>query len=156
MLVLSRKTNETIELPELGISIEVIKVKGGTVRLGIKAPASIRILRGELLETVTDFEDLPPVLNVVDQATQDHQGSAAYPAGCSWTRQSSGSGPPRLPRFGKRSYVVAHLTLCLRHRLLLGFPLVVMIPQEPLATKSIKPFGDIVHRALKLAIRLEL
>ena len=77
MLVLSRKTNETIELPELGISIEVIKVKGGTVRLGIKAPASIRILRGELLETVTDFEDLPPVLNVVDQATQDHQGSAA-------------------------------------------------------------------------------
>ncbi len=77
MLVLSRKTNETIELPELGITIEVTKVKGGTVRLGIKAPESIRILRGELLETVTDFEDLPPVLNVVHQATQDHQGFAA-------------------------------------------------------------------------------
>ena len=76
MLVLSRKTNETIELPELGITIEVIKVKGGTVRLGIKAPESIRILRGELLETVMDFEDLPPVLNVVHQAPE-HQGSAA-------------------------------------------------------------------------------
>ena len=80
MLVLSRKTNETIELPELGITIEVTKVKGGTVRLGIKAPESIRILRGELLETVMDFEALPPVLNVVHQVTQttqDQQGSAA-------------------------------------------------------------------------------
>jgi len=76
MLVLSRKTNETIEFPELGISIDVIKVKGGTVRLGIKAPESIRILRGELLETVMDFEDLPPMLNVVHQAPE-HQGSAA-------------------------------------------------------------------------------
>ena len=75
MLVLSRKTNETIELPELGISIEVIKIKGGTVRLGVKAPESIRILRGELLETVMDFEDLPPVLNIVHP--QEQQGSAA-------------------------------------------------------------------------------
>ena len=74
MLVLSRKTNETIELPELGISIEVTQIKGGSVRLGIKAPESIRILRGELLETVMDFEDLPQVLSIVDQPPQ---GSAA-------------------------------------------------------------------------------
>lgn len=76
MLVLSRKTNETIELPELGISIEVIKVKGGTVRLGIKAPESIRILRGELLETVMDFENLPPVLNVIHQVTEQQDSAA--------------------------------------------------------------------------------
>lgn len=62
MLVLSRKPNETIEIPELGISIEVIKIKGGTVRLGITAPDSYRILRGELLETVTDFEGTASVL----------------------------------------------------------------------------------------------
>ena len=77
MLVLSRKTNETIELPELGISIEVIRVNGGSVRLGITAPKSIRILRGELLETVMDFEGLPPVLNVVPQSPQEQENSAA-------------------------------------------------------------------------------
>lgn len=77
MLVLSRKTNETIELPELGISIEVIRVKGGSVRLGITAPKSIRILRGELLETVMDFEGLPPVLNFVPQSPQEQENSAA-------------------------------------------------------------------------------
>ncbi len=60
MLVLSRKVNETIELPELGITIEVAKIKGGCVRIGIKAPESFRILRGELVETVTDFEDMAP------------------------------------------------------------------------------------------------
>ena len=76
MLVLSRKTNETIELPELGISIEVIKIKGGTVRLGVKAPGSIRILRGELLETVMDFENLPPVLNVIHQVTEQQDSAA--------------------------------------------------------------------------------
>ena len=48
MLVLSRKQNETIVLPELGISFEIVKVKGNVVRVGINAPDSIKILRGEL------------------------------------------------------------------------------------------------------------
>ena len=77
MLVLSRKANETIELPELCISIEVVRVKGGNVRLGIKAPNSIRILRGELLETVKDFEDLQLVINIDHQALEDQEISAA-------------------------------------------------------------------------------
>ena len=57
MLVLSRRKEETIEFPELGISVEIIRVEGNKVRLGIKAPDSIRILRGELLEAATDFDD---------------------------------------------------------------------------------------------------
>ena len=56
MLVLSRRKQETIVFPDLGISVEVIRVNGNQVRLGIKAPDSIRILRGELEQTVTDFE----------------------------------------------------------------------------------------------------
>jgi len=56
MLVLSRRKGETIDFPELGISVEVIRVEGNKVRLGIKAPDSVRILRGELVKTVTDFE----------------------------------------------------------------------------------------------------
>ena len=57
MLVLSRKSNETIEFPELGISVEVIRVKGSGVRLGIKAPDSVRILRGELMAVANEFKN---------------------------------------------------------------------------------------------------
>ena len=47
MLVLSRKKNQTILIND-NISIEVLQIKGNTIRLGIKAPGSVRILRGEL------------------------------------------------------------------------------------------------------------
>ncbi len=47
MLVLSRKLDETI-LIDGNIEIQVLRVKGNTVRLGIKAPQDIRIVRGEL------------------------------------------------------------------------------------------------------------
>lgn len=50
MLVLSRRVNETIVLPELGITIEVLNSYGTKTRIGISAPDSIRILRGELVE----------------------------------------------------------------------------------------------------------
>ncbi len=48
MLVLSRKQDEEIVFPELGITVQVIRTKGNQVRLGIKAPSDIRVLRGEL------------------------------------------------------------------------------------------------------------
>ena len=47
MLVLSRKKNQSIIL-DGNISIEVLQIKGNTVRLGINAPKSVRVLRGEL------------------------------------------------------------------------------------------------------------
>ena len=47
MLVLSRKKNETI-LIDGNVEIEVLQIKGNTIRLGIKAPKDIRVLRGEL------------------------------------------------------------------------------------------------------------
>ena len=61
MLVLSRKLNEQVLFPELGISVEVIKVRGGQVRLGIKAPNSVRIVRGELNPGFGEFEELVAV-----------------------------------------------------------------------------------------------
>ena len=48
MLVLSRKQDEEIVFPELGIAVRVVRTKGNQVRLGIKAPSDVRILRGEL------------------------------------------------------------------------------------------------------------
>ena len=71
MLVLSRKVNETVEFPELGITVEVVRVKGNTVRLGIKAPNSVRILRGEPVEIVSEFEELQPAMSFSEAAHQE-------------------------------------------------------------------------------------
>jgi carbon storage regulator len=47
MLVLSRKTNESI-LIDGGIRVKVIAVHGSTVRLGIEAPRSVGVFREEI------------------------------------------------------------------------------------------------------------
>ena len=47
MLVLSRKRNEQI-LVDGQITIEVLQIKGNTVRLGISAPRDVKVMRGEL------------------------------------------------------------------------------------------------------------
>lgn len=47
MLVLSRRKDEKIVI-DGNVEIEVLKIKGNTVRLGIKAPREVKVLRGEL------------------------------------------------------------------------------------------------------------
>jgi carbon storage regulator len=47
MLVLSRKVNEKIVI-DGGIVVTVVKIEGGQVRLGIEAPASIKVFRQEI------------------------------------------------------------------------------------------------------------
>lgn len=47
MLVLTRKTNETIQLGDSQITITVVNIGGGRVKLGIQAPTEIRIERLE-------------------------------------------------------------------------------------------------------------
>jgi carbon storage regulator len=44
MLILSRKTEETIRISE-DIVIKIIKITGGQVKLGITAPDNVRIVR---------------------------------------------------------------------------------------------------------------
>lgn len=48
MLVLSRKKNETILIGD-GIEVRIASVQGGRVKVGIDAPAEMRIRRGELV-----------------------------------------------------------------------------------------------------------
>lgn len=50
MLVLSRHEGETIKVGG-DIVIRIVRIGGGRVRVGIEAPRSTRILRGELPET---------------------------------------------------------------------------------------------------------
>ncbi len=47
MLVLTRKKMETIRIGD-DITIQVIQTGRGRVKLGIQAPAHLRVLRGEL------------------------------------------------------------------------------------------------------------
>lgn len=48
MLVFSRKAGEAIVLPNSGVTIGVVAVKGGQVRLGITAPTEVSVRRGEI------------------------------------------------------------------------------------------------------------
>ena len=50
MLVLSRRANDKICFPDLGISVGVLRVNGNNVRLGIQAPKNVKVLRHELAE----------------------------------------------------------------------------------------------------------
>lgn len=47
MLVLTRKTEEKI-LIDGQIEIQVLRIKGNTVKIGVKAPGDVKIMRGEL------------------------------------------------------------------------------------------------------------
>ncbi len=48
MLVLSRRENEKVLFPHLGITVQVLRLSGNQVRLGVNAPKHVRVLRDEL------------------------------------------------------------------------------------------------------------
>ncbi len=47
MLVLSRKVGEKLVI-DGNITVEIVKIKGNRITLGLLAPADVKILRGEL------------------------------------------------------------------------------------------------------------
>jgi carbon storage regulator len=53
MLVLSRKIGESVRIGG-GVSVTVVKISGGGVRLGINAPEGVEIVREELLRALAD------------------------------------------------------------------------------------------------------
>lgn len=56
MLVLTRKRSEVIMIGD-EIVVKVIKTGKGAVKIGIEAPANVRVVRGELLEGVVPADD---------------------------------------------------------------------------------------------------
>ena len=69
MLVLSRKISDSIVLPELDVAIEVLQVKGKTVRLGVNAPIEIKVLRGE----IADSDDASEVFKSFSLSGEEHE-----------------------------------------------------------------------------------
>ena len=67
MLVLTRKRGEVIRVGE-NVVVKVIKLGRGSVKIGIEAPADVRVLRGELEPLVEDSAE-PAPLEADDPAT---------------------------------------------------------------------------------------
>ena len=49
MLVLSRKVGDKLVI-DGNITVEIVKIQGNRISLGIVAPSNVKILRGELTE----------------------------------------------------------------------------------------------------------
>jgi carbon storage regulator CsrA len=61
VLVLSRRIQEKIVLPGLGVTIEIVAAQPGVVRLGIDAPPDVTILRSELFERSVEWNQPEPI-----------------------------------------------------------------------------------------------
>jgi carbon storage regulator len=53
MLVLTRKVGETIRIGD-DVTVQVLSVRGGQVRLGLAAPSDVRIFREEVFSAVAN------------------------------------------------------------------------------------------------------
>lgn len=53
MLILSRKLDESIMIGD-SITVKIVSIDKGVVKLGIDAPHDIRVLRSELIRAVED------------------------------------------------------------------------------------------------------
>jgi len=61
MLVLSRKVGEKLVI-DGNITVEVVKIQGNRITIGIHAPADVKILRGELNQPKTTNQTMELVV----------------------------------------------------------------------------------------------
>jgi carbon storage regulator len=57
MLVLSRKPGERIVVPDCELSVTIVAIEGGRVRLGIAAPKQVNIYRDEVWRAIRQTRD---------------------------------------------------------------------------------------------------
>ncbi|HMO13114.1 MAG TPA: carbon storage regulator [Pirellulaceae bacterium] len=67
MLVLSRKVNDELIIGD-DVRIKVLKIKGNTIRLGIEAPNSVRVARGELADRDSANHEIVTTVEISGQA----------------------------------------------------------------------------------------
>ncbi len=66
MLVLSRGVNDKVVFPTLGITVDIFRIEGNKVRLGIEAPREIPVHRHEIVARMEESgEEAVPVDTVV-------------------------------------------------------------------------------------------
>jgi len=64
MLILNRKEGQSIIVGD-GIEIVVVSIEGNQIKLGVKAPKSVKVYRKELLESIENqnMASVPNKLN---------------------------------------------------------------------------------------------
>jgi carbon storage regulator len=75
MLVLTRKRKEAVIVPDCGVMVTVLEIRGGQVRLGISAPPNVRVHRREVWDRLQPWVDvhetaLPGGLNMLEYGDQ--------------------------------------------------------------------------------------
>lgn len=70
MLVLTRKPAEIIRIGN-DIVIKVIKTGKGTVKIGIEAPANVRVMRGELVQDELPAPSIPSSFGLNTRVVSD-------------------------------------------------------------------------------------
>ncbi len=83
MLVVTRKHGETIRIGE-EIVVKVVQLGRGSVKIGIEAPAHVRVLRGELQAYPRTVSPEPSAPHDAEEATDAEVESEEELAG-SWT-----------------------------------------------------------------------
>ena len=73
MLVVSRKVGERVLIGDQ-ITVTIIKVGSGGVRIGIQAPKEMAVVREELAKQVREAEQL--TIDLAQQASADGEASA--------------------------------------------------------------------------------
>jgi carbon storage regulator len=68
MLVLTRRQGEVFHLGD-DIEIEILDIRSGVVRVGIRAPRHVRVLRSELVKAVAAANQEAAVVPGINPAT---------------------------------------------------------------------------------------
>lgn len=55
MLILSRKAGESIQIAN-DVTVKIIEIRGGLVRIGVEAPADVAVWRDEIYARLTPLE----------------------------------------------------------------------------------------------------
>ena len=71
MLLLSRRCDEKIVFPGLGITVQVLQIKGNQIKIGIDAPPSVTIMRHELEQALA--------LRVAEERSPAHRSEDLLP-----------------------------------------------------------------------------
>jgi carbon storage regulator CsrA len=90
MLVLTRKLQEKIRIGDQ-ITITVLRTKGKAVRLGIEAPASVPVIRGELTFDLDDPTEATPSTTAASDA------NGLVTVDCKRREAETAGDPPRWP-----------------------------------------------------------
>ena len=93
MLVLTRKQGEVIQIGD-SITITVLRMKGKSVRLGIKAPKDFNVIRGELAfeiaeESMAEESEEPVTARTTDKPKHVAKDAGHYRDGSTWSTNGS-------------------------------------------------------------------